>query len=391
MALLLSFTTAVGQEVRGEDTVGKEVCGGDSARAASQLRVSLLLSEPGDQYFYSIFGHAALRFQTPDMDADYTFTYVGEQLDDGAFARYMRGALKMGLAVSPTEDYIAHEQARRMYEYPLALPDSLARALLTICGREVQAGFKKQYDPITGSCSHKIALYLNEAAGVVGQNIVYSDWGEDYELSVRELCARYTEAFPWAQWLYATLPGSRVDTRQISRMAHLMYPAQLLRLWRGATIEGMPLLNGERTLMVEGEPMGEQTPVTPLMVAIVLLVLAVLSLGRWMGQRWMQWLNVPLLVVIGVVGSVLWYMWLLTDLPYTDWNWLIVPMNPLIIAFWRWRRYWGIPYALVLCALLIYTVVSPYAVMLPAWQVVTAAVMIAVGNGTPKGLWKMEN
>lgn len=351
---------------------------GCTIAVGQELRVSLLFSEPGDRYFYSIFGHAALRFQTPEVDADYTFTYVGERLNDGAFAKYMAGSLRMGLAVTPTQRYLEHEQSRRMYEYPLVLPDSVAMALLTICDREAQLGYRKQYDPITGSCSHMIAQYLNEAAGMVNRSVVYSDWGEDYELSIRELCARYSAAFPWAQWLYATLPGSSVDTRHISRMAHLMYPAQLLRLWRGATIDGVPVLGEECTLLVEGEPLGSRMPVTPLMVAIVLLVLAVLSLGRYMGQAWMQWLNVPLLLVIGLVGSVLWYMWLLTDLPYTDWNWLILPMNPLIIAFWHWRRYWGIPYALVLGALLIYTVAAPYAVMLPAWQIVTAAVMIAV-------------
>lgn len=39
------------------------------------------------------------------------------------------------------------------------------------------------------------------------------------------------------------------------------------------------------------------------------------------------------------------YLILFSNLPCTDWNWLIIPFNILPAIFWYWRRYWALPYA----------------------------------------------
>jgi hypothetical protein len=42
------------------------------------------------------------------------------------------------------------------------------------------------------------------------------------------------------------------------------------------------------------------------------------------------------------------YLICFSDLCCTDWNWLIIPFNPLPLIFWHWRKHWALPYAGIL-------------------------------------------
>lgn len=47
-----------------------------------------------------------------------------------------------------------------------------------------------------------------------------------------------------------------------------------------------------------------------------------------------------------------------SDLPDTDWNWLVIPFNVLPLLLWRWREKWAVPFAAV-CVLWCLAVTIP--------------------------------
>ena len=81
---------------------------------------------------------------------------------------------------------------------------------------------------------------------------------------------------------------------------------------------------------------------TPMTLACILLMLAFVSC--FLMQRP---LSLLLLAVQLVLGLTVTYLIVFSALPNTSFSWLIVPLNPLPLLFWRWRRWWLLPFALV--------------------------------------------
>ena len=80
-----------------------------------------------------------------------------------------------------------------------------------------------------------------------------------------------------------------------------------------------------------------------MILAIMLLVLSIFNL--FWSHPYFDWL---MLVVQTLIGCIVTYLVCFSDLCCTDWNWLIIPFNPLLAIFWYWRRHWALPYVGVL-------------------------------------------
>ena len=119
----------------------------------------------------------------------------------------------------------------------------------------------------------------------------------------------------------------------------LFVPIDLARAWQKATVNGVPLLASEPTVLVEGESKVANGWFTPMVLAIILLVLSVANL--FWTQPYFDWL---MLLAQTIVGCFMTYLICFSDLCCTEWNWLIIPFNLLPLIFWRWRKYWALPY-----------------------------------------------
>ena len=80
-----------------------------------------------------------------------------------------------------------------------------------------------------------------------------------------------------------------------------------------------------------------------MIAVLLLLVLAVANLF-WKRPYW-DWVMLAMQTVLGVILIYLMYF---SNLCCTSWNWLLIPFNPLPAIFWYWRKYWALPYSVVL-------------------------------------------
>lgn len=301
---------------------------------------SLLIADPGT-VLYSVLGHACIRLQCPAFGLDYCFSYESEGVQNRVMS-FLAGKLMMGLFAIPIEEYCAsyREDGRGVYEYMLNLSIEVKRKLWRILDEHLEEGQRLPYDYYHRGCATTAMEFVKEA---LGETVIEYDRAlYNQPHTAREIYFQYTKPSMWMRFISVFLAGNEVDVVH-SNDRQLIAPMALLSAWMQAKVNGEPLLASEPNVLVEGEPQVADGWFTPMLLAILLLVLAIVNL--FWSKPYFDWL---MLAAQTIVGCGMTYLILFSDLCCTDWNWLIIPFNPLPAIFWHWRKYWALPYAGVL-------------------------------------------
>lgn len=302
---------------------------------------SLLVADPGT-VMYSVLGHACLRLQCPAFGMDYCFSYESEGVQNRVLD-FLAGKLMMGLFAIPVEDYCAHyrEEGRGVYEYTLNLPIDVKRELWRVLDEHLTAGKKLPYDYYHRGCAITCVDFVKEALGETG--IAYDNSLYANGRSVKEIWNSYTKNALWVRFLCYFIGAGEELEKPLVGDKQLIIPIDLVHAWQKATVNGKPLLASEPNILVEGEPKVADGCFTPMVLAIILLILSIANL--FWKRPYFDWL---MLAAQTIIGCGMTYLICFSDLCCTDWNWLIIPFNPLPAIFWYWRKYWALPYAGIL-------------------------------------------
>ena len=264
-----------GQEVRCEEVVDSNQVEDAIDRLADNFVIaSLVIAEPSGK-LYSVLGHAALRLQCPTYDMDYCFSYESEEVDDKVIT-YIAGKLRMGLYPIPTIEYLNNysQVDRGVREYILNLPPAVKQELWKVCDQHVEEGCELPFDYVKRGCAISCVHLLNEA--LHGDQLDYSEWPEDFNLTRRELAARRITDYPWSKFVINSLIGADFD-KWCSKEEKLIVPADLAEVWSKASLRDKPLVIEQHDLIPFTNPVPDKC-VTPLMVALLLLILSVCNL-----------------------------------------------------------------------------------------------------------------
>lgn len=301
---------------------------------------SVLIADPGT-FMYSVLGHACIRLQCPTYGLDYCYTYEAENADNKVLA-FLSGNLMMGLYAIPTEEYCYpyREEGRGVYEYILNLPTETKRELWRVMDIHLAEGIYLPYDYYHRGCAITIVDFVKEALGKT--EIVYDNSLYDSKPTARELCIINSQKALWVQFIALFLCGNETDEPLVGDR-QLIIPIDLVHAWQQAKVHDKPLLASEPRVLVVGEPQVADTWFTPMVLAILLLVLAAVNVF-WV-RPYFDWL---LLILQTIIGCIMVYLIVFSNLCCTSWNWLIIPFNPLPAICWKWRKYWALPYASIL-------------------------------------------
>lgn len=301
---------------------------------------SLLVADPGT-VLYSVLGHSCIRLQCPTFGLDYCFSYESEDASQKVLS-FLAGKLMMGLFAIPVEDYcnFYKSEGRGVYEYKLNLPIETKRELWRVLDENLAEGIRLPYDYYHRGCATTAIDFVKEA---LGETVVEYDKSlYENQLTAREKYFQHTNPSMWVRFFCVFIVGGEADL-VYKNDRQLIVPMDLVRAWQKAKVNGEYLLASEPTVLVEGKPQVNDGWFTPMVLAIILLVLAIINL--WVKYPYFDWL---MLAAQTIVGSFMAYLICFSDLCCTDWNWLIIPFNPLPLLFWYWRRYWALPYAGIL-------------------------------------------
>ncbi len=302
---------------------------------------SLLVADPGT-FMYSVLGHACIRLQCPTFGMDYCFSYESENEKDRVF-KFLAGKLRMGLFAIPTEEYCQsyQEEGRGVYEYTFNLPIEVKRELWRVMDKHIAEGIYLPYDYYHRGCAITIVDFMKEALGETV--IVYDRSLYDHSHSVKDIWNKHTKNALWVRFACYFIGAGNELEKPLIGDRQLIIPIDLIRAWQNAKVNGESLLASEPIVLVEGEPKFSNVWFTPMMLAILLLILAIANF--YWKKPYFDWL---MLAAQTIIGCGMTYLICFSDLCCTDWNWLLIPFNPLPLIFWYWRKYWALPYAGVL-------------------------------------------
>lgn len=301
---------------------------------------SLLVADPGT-VLYSVLGHACIRLQCPTFGMDYCFSYESEDVQNKVLD-FLAGKLMMGLFAIPVEEYcdIYREEGRGVYEYTLNLPIEVKRELWRVLDEHLAEGIRLPYDYYHRGCATTALEFVKEALGETV--IVYDRSLYEQSLNSRKIWIDGTQRALWVRFIALFIAGGETSVPLYGEK-QLIIPTDLVHAWQQAKVNGEPLLASEPTVLVAGEPQTSNTWFTPMVLAVLLLVLSIINL--WVKYPYFDWL---MLAAQTLVGCFMTYLICFSDLCCTEWNWLIIPFNPLPLIFWHWRKYWALPYAGIL-------------------------------------------
>lgn len=311
------------------------------------VTASICIADPTDwrNDFMGVTGHAFIRLQCPTFDLDYCFSYESQSAKD-EMGDFLRGQLKMGMFRVNTDEYL--DPFRRwqcaVHEYTLFLPPEVELRLWEIMDNKVDEGDKLQFDLVRRGCAQTLVQFVEQALGTTP--IEYGAWTTEYKLTRRQIVEEDMKPFPWIRLLLAELLLDNDFNDEVSNERKIIYPHQLVDAWKNATVKGKTLIQYKGDLVKAPAPVVEDTMVSPTIAALILLIL-VLAIG-FCPRPNVAFL--PIVVVQALLGAVLIWLALISNLPGTRGMQLLMLYNPLPLLLWRWRARWALPYLVLIVA-----------------------------------------
>ena len=301
---------------------------------------SLMIASPSD-VLYSLLGHACLRLECPAFGLDYCFSYESEDVKEKVLT-FLAGGLKQGMFARPFGEYIKEfaNEGRGVRQYKMNLPIRVKRKLWEILDKKCAEGAELPYDYMERGCAQATLRVLLQALG--DTEVEWGEWSQKYDQTRREFVSSHLQNNPWTRCFLYLLVGSEAD-RDVDKTDKVVIPSDLVELLENAKIEDVPIINGDCVEILPFVSQKGSPWFTPLLLSSLFLILSIINI--FIKSPKIDWL---LLGTETVIGLFLTYLIFLSDLPCTEWNWLIIPFNPLPALLWRWRKYWAVWFAVIL-------------------------------------------
>ena len=287
---------------------------------------SIVTCGPGNDFYLS-FGHSAIRICDSINGIDYAYNYGTFDFDVPHFYwNFARGMLDYCLSRTSFEHFLMtydYEQ-RAVCEQQLDMSAQEVNNLFVMLEWNYQPENRYyRYDFFRDNCATRVRDMVEFAMGHNPPSYSEAYSGRSYRRYVHE------SAGPCQQWwtlgvdMLLGLPADhRCDAREV-----MFHPIMMMQTFVSSTRgNGNVVLPTRQYLTDHREPLHRSLP--PLVVfAIIFVVVALLS---WK-QLWPRWADRVLLMVAGLAGLFLCFMWFGTDHWCTRWNLNILWASPLLL------------------------------------------------------------
>ena len=332
---------------------------------------SVLLAEPGGA-LYSNAGHVTLRLQCPDHKLDYVFSYESENVSKKILS-FLSGNLNMGMFAIPTADYLNtyKQEQRGVKEYILNMPLEAKRNLWRVCDNRVMQGANLPYDYINRGCAYSTLRILQ--AGLDTIPIQFGPWPEKFEtMNRRELAAMQLIDYPWTTCFMHFVCNGIVNKNDCSNEEKVVVPVDFIEVLSKARLRGTPLLSSSPTQLVPPGPAKQKPWFTPTLLAGIILLLTIIATVCKKSV-----MDYVLLTIQTILGAITVYLVFFSDLVCTESSCLIVPFNALPLLLWRWRRWWCLPYAIVIALWIIIVLLWPHSLTDTPFILLSVALIVS--------------
>jgi hypothetical protein len=285
---------------------------------------------------YSLYGHTAIRVQDMDRGTDHVFNYGVFDFNTEHFVwRFVLGETDYICMVSPWEYFVREYELRgsSVVSQVLNLTDAEAMRISEYLYRNIRKeNCVYRYNFLTNNCTTRV---MDCVESCIGGNVVYS-WKED-PLTYRQILHEYTSVSPWNQAGNDLLLGADVDT-VLSHRATCFIPEYYMTALEGSVVRNefqdtRKLVLETQTIVPSNQAAVKKQTVFPLTPAelgwVAFAISLVVMLMEFMTRRMFWLLDVLLMLLHGLAGCVILFVFLFSSHPTLDSNWLVCVLNPL--------------------------------------------------------------
>ncbi len=339
-----------------------------AAEDDTAIEVSVLTCSPGSEV-YSLYGHTAIRVQCQEKGVDDVFNYgVFDFATDNFVWKFVLGQTDYRCEALPWKYFLMEYRHRgsSVVEQILNLTPEESKAMCAYLYNNLKEENRTyRYNYLTNNCTTRVMDCLEAC---VDGEICYS-W-DTTPRTYRQMLHEYAGQSSWAQEGNDVLLGAAVDT-VLSHRATCFLPEYYSHALSNAVVRDADkdtrCLVKETVTVLQENPaaqkavaQGKDFPLTPLMAGsiCVAVALVIMILEFWTGK--MFWfLDVLLMTAHGMAGCLILFMFLFSEHPTLDSNWLVAALNPLplvalpyvVKAAWRdtvsyWHHFMAIWLAL---------------------------------------------
>lgn len=317
-----------------------------------KYQVSLLTCGAGDD-LYTAFGHSAVRIKNLKSGKDLVYNYgMFNYSDPNFYGKFTLGKLDYFIGKSTYSDFLSEYQydKRSVKEQVLALTNEQTNSINSYLENNILPQNKYyKYDFIHDNCATRIRDMFESVLGV---NFRWGDVLGAKKVSYRGIINEYLINEPWARLGINILLGSNIDSLMTNKSS-MFLPDFLYQNMNTAKIANKSIVGKDSTIL-EGAPR-ENIPNMPLYVNIGVLILTILLFNiKALTPVRQIWIRL-ILIITGLLGFLILFMWLLTDHQACDNNYNILwalPTN-FLLAFLNFKnKNWVKLYALAAISLL---------------------------------------
>jgi len=308
------------------------------AQLSDQAQISLLTCAEGED-IYSLFGHSAIRVNDPinNIDNCYNWGMFEFDSDEIVFAtKFTKGRLK----------YYMDEQDFRyfMMEYNY-FQRTVKEQVLNLTHEQKNDLWKAlkenylpenrvyKYDFFFDNCATRIRDVLQN---IIGDKLILKAHPNENTYSLRELLNTTVSHMPWLGFGMDLALGSKVDIKANNNKM-MFLPKYMCAIYSDSEVlingKAQPLVLNERTL-INGinHKTNSSFWSTPIFLFWVLFLISVIL--TWTKMRFLTKLwDATLLLVFGVVGVIIIFLWFGTDHLTMRPNFNVLWANPLYLFF----------------------------------------------------------
>ncbi len=281
---------------------------------SEQAEISVITCGPGQEAVFTAFGHSAFRVYDPVNGINAAFNYGVFDFDQPNFyLNFARGHNRYRLAVQDFErfEYVYQYYNRYVHEQVLNLTleqkQELFDYLIWNAQPENQFYF---YDYFYDNCATKLPEIVQKVFGV---SVVFDGSYITKPLSIRALTDLYLKYQPWGDLgidLCLGLPMDKIATPY----EHMFLPDYVEYGFDHATINGKPLVK-QKVIRYEARPETFSNGIfQPLYVFSLFAVITLaLTLYDFKRRKTSNWFDALLFGAIGLIGVLLFLLWVATD------------------------------------------------------------------------------
>ena len=314
--------------ILGTLTVSAEVRRGD-------IEVSVLTCSPGREV-YSYYGHTAIRVKDRNMGTDLVFNYgVFDFNSENFLWRFVLGQTDYICMATPWEYFTVEYEKRgsSVVAQVLNLTEAETMNVRDFLYNNVRKeNCVYRYNFLKNNCTTKVMDCVD--ACVEGE-LVYS-WVSE-PCTYRGILREYTKDYPWSQEGNDVLLGADVDTT-LSHRATCFIPEYYMNALQGAVVRNE--FQDTRRLVLRNDTLikarhsivhvEETFPFSPIEIGWGMFGVALLLMGVELLCRKMMWvMDVILMLVHGLAGCLICFLFCFSEHPALDSNWLVGILNPL--------------------------------------------------------------